>query len=95
MYSIERKAEIIKFLEQDGTIEVSAMADYFDTSKKRSDGIWKDLEAQGILTRTHGGAVSTHIKPAKRWHPGISGSNSRHPELRIKTGYLQICGFFH
>lgn len=62
MYSIERKAEIIKFLEQDGTIEVSAMADYFDTSKETIRRDLKDLEAQGILTRTHGGAVSTHIK---------------------------------
>ena len=62
MYSIERKAEIIKFLEQDGTIEVSAMADYFDTSKETIRRDLKDLETQGILTRTHGGAVSTHIK---------------------------------
>lgn len=69
MYSIERKAEIIKFLEQDGKIEVSIMADYFNTSKETIRRDLKDLEAQSILTRTHGGAVSTHLNNLQNGSP--------------------------
>lgn len=58
MYSIERKSEIIRFLEQDGKVEVGILAEYFHTSKETIRRDLKDLEHQGVLTRTHGGAVS-------------------------------------
>lgn len=57
MYSIERKSEIIKFLEKDKKVEVNALAALFRTSKETIRRDLKDLEEQGILTRTHGGAV--------------------------------------
>lgn len=65
MYSIERKAEILKFLEQDGKIEVNILAEHFNTSKETIRRDLKDLEAQGALTRTHGGAVSIKLQNAQ------------------------------
>lgn len=62
MYSIERKAEILKFLEQNGNVEVNALAEHFNTSRETIRRDLKDLESQGALTRTHGGAVSVKLQ---------------------------------
>ena len=69
MYSIERKAEILKFLEQDGKIEVNILADQFHTSRETIRRDLKDLEAQGALTRTHGGAVSIKLQDTQSDSP--------------------------
>ncbi|MEI3339356.1 MAG: DeoR/GlpR family DNA-binding transcription regulator [Eubacterium sp.] len=65
MYSIERKVEIIKMLERNHKVEVNALAEYFDTSKETIRRDLKTLEKEGILERTHGGAVSAHLKSQK------------------------------
>lgn len=62
MYSIERKTEIIKILEHDGKIDVNTLAERFHTSKETIRRDLKNLESQGVLKRTHGGAVSNRIQ---------------------------------
>ena len=57
MYSQERKAKIIDMLGAQSSISVNILADILHTSKETIRRDLKDLEAEGILTRTHGGAI--------------------------------------
>lgn len=57
MYSVERKAEIISTLESTGTVDVSDLAVRFKTSRETIRRDLRELEANGIIKRTHGGAV--------------------------------------
>lgn len=58
-----RKAELAAYVTQSGEVTVAELAERFDVS---SDTIRRDLDAldaDGILVRTHGGAVSTTAVP--------------------------------
>jgi DeoR family fructose operon transcriptional repressor len=57
MYSIERKAEIISLLEREGTVDVAGLAKQFNISKETTRRDLRELEREGALRRTHGGAV--------------------------------------
>lgn len=57
MYSIERKAEIIKILEKTGRVEVIELSKLFHTSKETIRRDMREMEADYLLKRTHGGAV--------------------------------------
>jgi Transcriptional regulators of sugar metabolism len=57
MYSIERKSEIINILENSGRVDVSILADKFGTSKETIRRDLRELEDDGVIRRTHGGAV--------------------------------------
>ncbi|MBC8536907.1 DeoR/GlpR family DNA-binding transcription regulator [Feifania hominis] len=57
MYNIERKEEIINLLERDGEVDVNTLAGAFGISRETVRRDLRELEQDGILTRTHGGAV--------------------------------------
>jgi DeoR family fructose operon transcriptional repressor len=57
MYSEERKAEIRNLIGQKGSIEVNTLAELFQTSRETIRRDLSDLERQGVLRRTHGGAM--------------------------------------
>ncbi|OAM92525.1 DNA-binding transcriptional regulator of sugar metabolism, DeoR/GlpR family [Pelosinus fermentans] len=57
MYSVERKSEIITMLEETGSVDVNVLAVKFATSKETIRRDLRDLEKDGVLKRTHGGAV--------------------------------------
>jgi len=57
MYTIERKSEILDLLERDKKVDVSKIAARFGISKETIRRDLRDLEQEGLLTRTHGGAV--------------------------------------
>lgn len=57
MYSEERKEEIENFIIQKGSIEVNMLAERFRTSRETIRRDLSDLERQGAIKRTHGGAV--------------------------------------
>jgi DeoR family fructose operon transcriptional repressor len=57
MYSEERKAEIRNLIGQKGSIEVNMLAELFRTSRETIRRDLSDLERQGALRRTHGGAM--------------------------------------
>ena len=57
MYNVERKAEIINLLEKHGQVEVNSLARQFQISRETIRRDLAELEREGILTRTHGGAV--------------------------------------
>lgn len=57
MYSIERKAEIVNLLETSKRVDVSFLAEKFGTSKETVRRDLRELEEDGVIKRTHGGAV--------------------------------------
>lgn len=61
MFTIERKSEIINLLEEHGRVDVCNLAEKFNISKETIRRDLRELEKDGILKRTHGGAVSVSV----------------------------------
>ena len=57
MYSVERTSEILKILEQNGRVDVNALASLFKASRETIRRDLREMEEKGLLQRTHGGAV--------------------------------------
>jgi DeoR family fructose operon transcriptional repressor len=57
MYTIERRSEILRILEQSGKVDVNELAKTFLASKETIRRDLHDMESDGVLKRTHGGAV--------------------------------------
>lgn len=57
MYLIERKSELISILERNGKITTDEAAEHFGISRETARRDFRALEAEGVLQRTHGGAV--------------------------------------
>ena len=62
MYNIERKSEIINLLETHKNVNVSELAAQFQTSKETVRRDLRELEREGVLIRTHGGAMPVETK---------------------------------
>lgn len=82
MFSDERRQEILKMLEQSGRVLAKDLASKFEMS---IDSIRRDLsimEEQGLLKRTHGGAIpvtSVRLKarpPSERYGEGSEYQNA-------------------
>jgi DeoR family transcriptional regulator, fructose operon transcriptional repressor len=73
MYGIERKAEIINLLEQSGKVDVNELSGRFKSSRETIRRDLRDLEKDGILKRTHGGAVfnSSHVSSVNEYPVAI------------------------
>jgi len=62
MYTIERKSEIMNLLEKEGKVDVAELSKQFGISRETARRDLRELEKEGVLTRTHGGAVlESHI----------------------------------
>ncbi len=61
MFNDERHNRILEIIESDGRVEVSKLSKLFDVSLDTVRRDLKKLEEEGVLKRTHGGAV--RIKP--------------------------------
>lgn len=57
MYNIERKSLIIDLLEKNNTVSVAQLAEMLDISKETVRRDLRELEQEGMIKRTHGGAV--------------------------------------
>ena len=57
IFAEQRRAEIAGLIERDGSVDVASLAGRFSTSRETIRKDLTDLERQGILKRTHGGAV--------------------------------------
>lgn len=75
MYSIERKSEIITLLEQNGKVDVNDLAEKFCISKETIRRDLSELEKDGILQRTHGGAVlsSSNVSVGQEYPVAVRG----------------------
>ncbi len=60
MRSEERRSKIIELLEQKGSVLVEDLAALFEVSQVTIRKDLSELEARGLLHRTHGGATYTH-----------------------------------
>ncbi len=60
MRAEERRSQIIRLLEQHGSVRVEALAERFGVSQVTIRKDLAELEARGLLQRTHGGATYTH-----------------------------------
>lgn len=57
MLTIKRWEEIVRILEQDGSIDVNSLSDRFGVTAKTIRQDLAELESKGLLERVHGGAV--------------------------------------
>ncbi|MDI9501305.1 MAG: DeoR/GlpR family DNA-binding transcription regulator [Bacillota bacterium] len=67
MLAYERKSRIIEYLEQNGKAEVNVLARLMGVVPETIRRDLRELESQGVLKRTHGGAVIEH--PREREYP--------------------------
>ncbi|NMA34087.1 MAG: DeoR/GlpR transcriptional regulator [Clostridiaceae bacterium] len=67
MLAYERKSRIIEYLEQNGRAEVNVLARLLGVVPETIRRDLRELETQGVLKRTHGGAVIEH--PKEREYP--------------------------
>ncbi len=87
MYSVERKAEIIQMLESQGTVDVSNLAIKFQASRETVRRDLRELEANGIIKRTHGGAVLSerhnNIQKSQEYPVAVRGIQRFHEKNEI------------
>ena len=72
MYNIERKALIVSLLKKDSKVSVNQLAQMLEISKETVRRDLRELEQEGLIQRTHGGAVLE-----------TSGGNTRSEERRV------------
>ena len=89
MYSEERKAEILKHLESDGKVSVIEMAELYKTSKETIRRDLKDLEAKGVLTRTHGGAIAAAATEYPQQIRGVRNSAEKEKICRKAASFIR------
>lgn len=56
----ERKQKILDLLEKNGSVSVTELSKYFDISEVTVRTYLTDLESKGLLSRVHGGAISSY-----------------------------------
>ncbi|MBR5506170.1 MAG: DeoR/GlpR transcriptional regulator, partial [Clostridia bacterium] len=56
----ERKAKIIELIQENGIVKVSALSEILNISEVTIRSYLTDMEKMGLLTRVHGGAISSY-----------------------------------
>ena len=69
MYNVERKALIMDMLEKKSAVSVIQLADVLKTSKETVRRDLRELEQDGMIRRTHGGAVCEQQSATVSEHP--------------------------
>lgn len=60
MVADERRQKILEMVSQNGSVKVTELSKIFDTSEVTIRTDLADMEYKGLLTRVHGGAVSSY-----------------------------------
>lgn len=89
MYIAERKAEILKLLEQHRKIDVAQLSTCFKVSKETIRRDLRALEQDELLVRTHGGAIPITTKHIGQ--PGIAEPPVKERELTNFQEKQTIC----
>ncbi len=55
-----RKQQILDLIRQNGSVRVSELSQLFDVSEVTVRNYLTDMESKGLLSRTHGGAISSY-----------------------------------
>lgn len=69
MYNVERKALIMDMLEKNNAVSVTQLAEMLKISKETVRRDLRELEQDGMIHRTHGGAVCEQQSSAVTEHP--------------------------
>lgn len=56
----ERKNKILELLKENGVVKVSTLSELFDISEVTIRNDLADMESKGLLSRVHGGAISSY-----------------------------------
>ena len=56
----DRKAQILELIRKNGIVKVSELSQMFDISEVTVRNYLADMESKGLLSRTHGGAISSY-----------------------------------
>jgi len=63
LFAEERRADIVRWINEKKKVLVPELIDYYKVSPATIRGDLRDLEAAGLIKRTHGGAIpSDHVK---------------------------------
>ena len=79
MYKIERKSEIVNVLEQLGKVDVGELSARLGASRETIRRDLQEMEDDGILKRTHGGAVFARNYPDASAELPVAAREIRHP----------------
>jgi DeoR family fructose operon transcriptional repressor len=79
MYKIERKSEIVSILEQSGKVDVAELSQRLSASRETIRRDLQEMEEDGILKRTHGGAVFAGSYPGSSIELPVSVREVQHP----------------
>ena len=79
MTTYERRQTILDFLREQPGLRVTELAEMLDVSEGTVRNDLNSLEAEGMLTRIHGGAVLT-----KRRDFGLTSFKARHREHEVE-----------
>ena len=60
MAQIERKNIILELLKKNGSVRVTELSDLLDISEVTVRNYLADMEKKGLLSRVHGGAISSY-----------------------------------
>lgn len=60
MVALDRKKIISDLLKKNGSVRVAELSSMFDVSEVTVRNYLTDMESMGLLTRTHGGAISSY-----------------------------------
>lgn len=83
MYVEERRSQILQHLEKNGSVDVVMLASQMQVSRETIRRDLKDLDSQGLLVKTHGGAIanrnsvlSTNIPYVNRMSSNAEGKDA-------------------
>jgi DeoR family fructose operon transcriptional repressor len=83
MLGFERKAEIANILERSGKIDVASLSERFKVCKETIRRDLRELEKDGSIKRTHGGAVIDLAAPKVQAEFPVSVREIQHQEEKI------------
>ena len=82
----ERKNKILELLTENGIVKVAALSEILDISEVTIRNYLADMESKGLLTRVHGGAISSY-KPycSMNFNQRLETNQSEKDEIAKKT----------
>lgn len=85
----ERKQKILELLEKNGSVEVTELSRFFKISEVTVRTYLADLEAKGLLSRVHGGAISSY-KPYYSMNLGQRLNTNQTEKLKIAKAVAEM-----
>lgn len=83
MFAEERQEKIMRTLEEDGSVKVNKLSEYFNVSEATIRRDLQEMEDKKFLKRTHGGAVKFAIT---NYEPTFSDKTNKKSEEKTAIG---------